>query len=65
MAAPAPLEVLTLREVADLLRVSESTVRRLVREKRLTSIQIRGTRRVTSQAVARYLTNLDRLARQQ
>ena len=51
----SPTEVLTLSEAAQRLKVSLSTLRRLIRDHELTTIKIRGSRRVTSSAIERYL----------
>jgi excisionase family DNA binding protein len=51
----SPDRLLTSNEVADILRVSEPTVRRLIRERSIVVVRIRRTVRVESAEVARYI----------
>jgi len=57
-------DVLTVPEAAKYLKVSQSTMRRLVMRKEVTSVQIGRNRRVTLKALRIYLQNLERQARQ-
>jgi excisionase family DNA binding protein len=51
--------LLTLPEVADGLRVSVKTVRRLIDEGKLQSIKVRGVRRVWLGGLKSYLASLE------
>jgi excisionase family DNA binding protein len=53
---------LTVKETAEVLRVSERTVFKLLAAEELRSVQVRGSRRITRQAIADYLTSLERVA---
>lgn len=51
-------ELLTVDEVAARLRVSRWTVYRLMKERELTSVKVRGCRRVTPDSVNTYIAAL-------
>ncbi len=52
----APLTpLLTVAAVADILNVSERTVYYLIAQKELTSLKVNGARRITREAVLRYI----------
>jgi excisionase family DNA binding protein len=53
-AAPAP-ELLTIPEVAELLKVSESTVRHLQQQRQIPFIKVGGSVRFTKSDVNSYL----------
>ena len=56
-------ELLTVNAVADELKVSRSTVYRLIAARELHTVQVRGCRRVSRTALDRYITGLERSAR--
>lgn len=58
-----PDDVLTLAEAADYLKVSISTMQRLVKARAVTSVRIGRTRRISRKALAIFLTNLEKEAR--
>ena len=55
--------LLTIPAVAEELKVSRSTVYRLISARELPTVQVRGCRRVTRTALDRYITGLERSAR--
>lgn len=55
-------ETLTVVEVAAWLRISRGQVFNLLRERKIQSIQIGRSRRVTAKAVRRYLAALEAAA---
>jgi excisionase family DNA binding protein len=60
----SPKFVYTIAEVEELTGLSRSTVYRELRDGRLFSIRIRGTRRVPADALRRYIAELVRDARE-
>lgn len=55
--------VLTVKEVAEALRLSPRTVNRLISERRLASVLLGRSRRVRPEAVAEFLTANETIAR--
>lgn len=51
-------ELLTVDEVAARLRVSRWTVYRLMKERHVVSVKVRGCRRVTPESVSAYIAEL-------
>jgi len=58
------ITLLTIQETAKAMKVSCSTVQRLITSEELTSIQIGRSRRVTMNAIQLYIRNKERSARQ-
>lgn len=56
-------DVLTVPQAARYLQVSLSTMQRLIATRRVTSLKINRSRRVTKRALAQYVNNLEREAR--
>jgi excisionase family DNA binding protein len=50
--------LLTVPEVVDLLKVSRWTVYRLMQERRLVGVKVRGVRRITAASVSAYVAGL-------
>lgn len=50
--------LMRVREVASILRVSQPTVRKLVKENKIASIRIGGSIRIDSAELAQYLKGL-------
>jgi excisionase family DNA binding protein len=50
--------LLTIPEVVDLLKVSRWTVYRLMQERELVGVKVRGGRRITEASVAAYVAGL-------
>jgi excisionase family DNA binding protein len=48
-------KLLTVKEVADQLQVCDETVYRMIRQKELKAVKVRGRIRVTSAAVEEYI----------
>lgn len=48
-------ELLTLRQVCEKLQVSEDTIRRLVKDQKMSSIKVGNQWRFTEEAIADYL----------
>ena len=55
MASPIPHDLLTAREVADVMRVSTMTVYRLIKAGELPAIRVGKHLRIRERDVARYL----------
>lgn len=55
--------VLTVKEVAEALRLSPRTINRLISEQRLASIRLGRSRRVRPEAIAEFLTANETLRR--
>ncbi len=55
MASPIPHDLLTAREVADLMRVSTMTVYRLIKAGEMPAIRVGKHLRIRERDVARYL----------
>ena len=55
----------TIDETAQVLRASRSSIYRLVKSGHLVSIKVNGSRRVTRQAIDRFVENLEKQSRQQ
>jgi excisionase family DNA binding protein len=53
-----PLQLLTLRQVAELLRVSKRTVERLISRKELSALMIGGQRRISASQLAKWIEGL-------
>ena len=58
---PSTGKLLTVREVADLFRVSKMTVYRLVRDRKLRAVRVGHSYRIPAQAVYEYLYKPGRL----
>ena len=56
-------ELLTVNAVAEELKVSRSTVYRLIAARELLTVRVRGCRRVSRTALDRYINGLERSAR--
>lgn len=50
-------EVMTIREAAGILKVSEKTLRRVISEKTLPIFWVRGSIRILSSALNEYISN--------
>lgn len=48
-------ELLTLRQVCEILQVSEDTIRRLVKDQKMSSIKVGNQWRFTEEAITDYL----------
>ncbi len=55
---PSAIELVTLREVADTLRVSERTVRRMIDQSELHAFRVGGQLRIWRPSVSSYLNRV-------
>ena len=55
MSEPASLELLSVREFADVLHVSESAARRIISSGEVVSLRVGGAIKVPFEAVAAYI----------